>query len=424
MPFTGRLGKNILALSVLQLMNYAVPLITVPYLARVLGPERFGLLAFAQALIIYFDLITDYGFNLSATRRIAECRHDRLNLARVFWSTLTTKVFLMLACALAMGLIVYTIPRFRPHAPLYAAAFLTVVGTAIFPTWLFQGLEQMKFLAIGFAVARLSSVPLLVWAVRSSNDYVRAAAIQGAVPIVAAAIVMPLIWTRIGVAFHRPSSSDVLKSLKDGWHLFVSNTGMYLCTSTVVVLLGLVAGDVQVGYYSAADKLIKAASSMINPLTQALYPHLNSQRASARESILPLIRKTLLWVGAATFAGSLGIVVFAGPIGGLLFGAKFGPSVLVLRCMAPLLFLLGLNNILSTQTMMVFGMDQRVSRIILISALATGLLTLWLAHGWGAPGAAVATVSGALLMTVQIVRALKAAKLTVWKQQKEPVCVS
>jgi len=423
MQFTGRLGKNILSLSVLQLMNYAVPMITVPYLARVLGPERFGMLAFAQALIIYFDLIADYGFNLSATRRIAECGHDRTTFSRVFWITLTTKILLMLGCAVAMALIVYSVPVFRSHALLYAAAFLTVIGTAIFPTWLFQGLEQMKFLTIGFAAARLASVPLLVWAVHRSDDYVRAAAIQGAVPILATAIVAPLMWRRFGITFYLPAVADILKCLKDGWHLFLSNTGMYLYSSTAVVLLGIIAGNVQVGYYSAADKLIKAASALINPLTQALYPHLNSRRAAAPESVLPLIRKTLLWVGTLTLAASLGIATFAGLIGGVLFGAKFGPSVIVLRCMAPLLFLLALNNVLSTQTMMVFGMDRTVSRIILICAVATGFFTLWFAHYWGAPGAALATVGGALLMTIQTVSSLKAARLTVWKEQKEPACV-
>jgi PST family polysaccharide transporter len=389
-----------------------------------LGPERFGLLAFAQALIIYFDLITDYGFNLSATRRIAECRHDRTGLARVFWSTLTTKVLLMLGSGVVMAAIIFAVPRFRPQMLLYAATFLTVVGTAIFPTWLLQGLEQMKFLTIGFAVARLASVPLLIWAVRSSDDYVRAAAIQGAVPIVATVIVAPLIWSQHEIAFYRPRAADIVTSLREGWHLFLSNTGMYLYTSTAVVLLGFVAGNVQVGYYSAADKLIKAASSLINPLTQALYPHLNSRRAAAQESVLPLIRKTLLWVGALTFAGSVGVAAFAPLISGVLLGAKFGPSVMVLRCMAPLLFLLGLNNILSTQTMMVFGMDQIVSRIILICAAATGLFTLVFARYWGAPGAALATVCGALLMTIQTVIALKAARLAVWREQKEPACVA
>jgi PST family polysaccharide transporter len=424
MSSTGRLRKNIAALSILQLLNYAVPLITVPYLARILGPERFGLLAFAQALTIYFDLITDYGFSLSATRRIAESRHDRTGLSRVFWSTLATKVLLMLGCAVALALIVCAVPAFRSHALLYAAAFLTVVGMAVFPTWLFQGLEQMKLMTIAFAAARLASVPLLVWAVHHSDDYVRAAAIQGAVPIVSAMLVAPLIWRKIGSAFYRPTVAEVLQCLKEGWHLFLSNTGTFLNTSTAVLLLGLVAGNVQVGYYSAADKLIKAGSSLINPLAMALYPHLSSRRAESPESVLPLIRKTLLWVGAVTLAASVSIAVFAGIIGGVLFGAKFGPSVIVLRCMAPLLFLLGLNNILSTQTMIVFGMERMVSRIILICAIATGFLTLCFARYWGAPGAGVATVCGALLMTILTVNSLKAARLTVWKEQKEPVCVS
>jgi len=199
MNLRGRLGKNIVALSILQFMNYVVPIVTVPYLTRVLGPERFGLLAFAQAVIVYFDLITDYGFNLSATRKIATHRDDPEMLSQVFWSTIAAKVTLMLACGAVLALLLQVVPALRKDALLYEAAFLTVIGSAVFPVWLFQGVEQMKFLTLGHSVARLLSIPALLLLVKQSDDYVLAAAVQGAVPIVAAIIIVPAVWKRMGI---------------------------------------------------------------------------------------------------------------------------------------------------------------------------------------------------------------------------------
>ena len=137
-----RLRENIIALTSLQALNYIAPLITVPYLMRVLGPERFGLLAFAQAVIIYFDLITSYGFNLGTTRTVAGCRENLSALSETFWSTLYAQIALMLASAGVLAVLVYALPQLRAVPLLYAAAGLTVVGTALFPVWFFQGLEE------------------------------------------------------------------------------------------------------------------------------------------------------------------------------------------------------------------------------------------------------------------------------------------
>jgi len=420
---TSRLGRNVLALSVLQIMNYAVPLVTVPYLTRVLGPERFGLMAFAQAVIVYFDLITDYGFNLSATRKIASALGDRTEVSRIFWSTLVTKVCLMVACALVLGLALETIPALRHEALLYSASFLTVVGTAFFPVWFFQGTEQLKFVTMGQSTARLLSLPVMFLCVKQSGDYALAALIQGSVPVLAALIVAPAIWKQIRMYSSWPSMRDIHSCLRDGWHLFVSNTAMYLFSSTTVVLLGLVAGNAQVGYYSAADKLIRAGNALMNPITQALYPHLNSLRVTSEQATLRLIRKSLTLVGCTTLVASIGTFLLAGPISHLLLGNRFGPSVAVLQCMCPLLFLLGVSNILGTQTMLVFGLDSLVSRIILLSAIVSGVSTVLLASRWGAPGAAVATTGSALLMMLLMIAALRRARLAVWREVREAAAV-
>jgi PST family polysaccharide transporter len=142
-----RLAANFFSLSTIEAANYILPLITVPYLVRVLGPAKFGLVAFAQALIQYFITFTDYGFQLTATRAISVARDDAGKVSRIFSAVTLTKAVFMLASFAAVSAIVFSVPKFRQDALLYIFAFGMVIGDVLFPVWLFQGLERMKFIA-------------------------------------------------------------------------------------------------------------------------------------------------------------------------------------------------------------------------------------------------------------------------------------
>ena len=418
-----RLWENIASLSTLQALNYAVPLATVPYLVRVLGSAQFGLLSFAQALIVYFDLIADYGFNLSATRAIAARRHEPELLARTFWRTLYAKTALMLASAVALAVLVAAIPRLRETPLLYAAAFLTVVGTVTYPGWFFQGIEQMKFLTIAQASARLLTVPALMVFVRQSNQCLRAAVIQGAVPIVASLLLAPVLWKKVPHGSYLPRPGEVRAALREGWHVFIANTSLAINASTSTVVLGLVAGNTEVGYYSAADKVVRAVSSLLTPIAQALYPHLNSLKARSAGMAFRLMRRSYGWIFLVAGAASLATFLLSAPVGRLLWGEAFIPSIAILRCLSPLPFLLALVNIAGTQTMLVFEMDAQVSRILLLCAAINIPLAAVLSVSMGALGAAAATVTTALMTALSLAWSLRHQRVLVWRVISEETCV-
>ncbi len=400
-----------------------MPLATVPYLVRVLGSAQFGLLSFAQALIVYFDLIADYGFNLSATRAIAAHRHEPELLARIFWHTLSAKAALMLASALALAILVGAIPRLRETPLLYAAAFLTVVGTVTFPVWFFQGIEQMKFLTIAQSSARLLTVPALMLFVRQPDHYLRAAVIQGAVPLVASLLIAPVLWKKVPHGSYLPRLREVLAVMREGWHVFIVNTSLVINASTTTVVLGLVAGNVEVGYYSAADKVVRAVNSLLTPIAQALYPHLNSLKARSAGMAFRLMRRSYGWILLAAGAASLATFLLAAPVGRLLWGDAFIPSIAVLRCLSPLPVLLALVNIIGTQTMLVFEMDAQASRILLLCAAINIPLAAGLSASMGALGAASATVGTALLTVLSLAWGLRRHRVVLWRAISENTCV-
>ena len=409
-----RLGENVAALIVLQVINYAAPLITVPYLVHALGPAQFGLLSFAQALALNFDLVTDYAFNLTATRSIAAAREMAGEVSRVFWSTLFAKCLLMLGSGIVLALLVAIVPSLRHTSALYAASFLLVIGTTVFPMWLLQGLGELKLAAISSAVARALTIPaLLIW-VREPEHYVRAAIIQSSVQIVAALLVLPILWKRAHIHWHQPSITDFFDAYRGGYLLFVSDYALFLCNSSVYLILGFTVAKTELGYFSAADKLIKAATSAITPFTQVLFPHITALKVQSREAAVRVMRKGFFSLGIISSMISLVTLVFSGIVCRLLLGPAFLPSVQILRLLSPMPLLLGLMAALGTNTMVVLGMDRSISRIFLGGAAMGIPVNLVLCWALGARGAAIASIATAAAMVVAMIMTLRAQGIRIW----------
>lgn len=409
-----RLQENIASLTVLQALSYCAPLLTVPYLVRVLGPAHFGLLSFAQGVALYFDLLTDYGFNMSATRAIASNRNKPQAVARIFWSTIFAKTILMCASGVGLAAIVIVVPKLRETPSLFAANFLYVIGTAFFPVWLFQGLEEIKAPAIAFGLARLLTVPALFLLVRHEQDYVWAAAIQASVQITATIFVLPRFWNRRELAWYPPVLTDIAATFKEGWALFLSGSALYLCSSSTTVILGFVSSKAEVGYFSAADKLVRAVISLLGPISQALYPYITAAKMQSTFLALQLIRKSFLSITSVSLLASVATFVLAHPLCTFVLGHSFKQSTYVLQWLSPLPLLCGLISVFGTQTMLVFEMDNMMSRIMLAAAAMGIPLTFCLSSLYGAQGAAVSSVVLAGFMAGAMARTLRLRGLPVW----------
>lgn len=286
-----RVLSNFFSLSVLQAANILLPLMTFPYLVQVIGIENFGLLSFATATILYFETLTDYGFDLSATRQISIHRNDPAQVAAIFSSVITIKAILALISLSVLTLLIITVERFSTAALIFYLTFGRVIGKAIFPVWFFQGLEKMGFSTALNLLSKIFFVAGIFIFVRSESDLLLAAAFQPLGFLVAGLLAMIQIRFGFGVRYTIPSWQMLMEHLHDGWHVFVSRVFVNLYTATNLVMLGLFAGNLMVGQYAVASKILEALSHFFGPLNDALFPFMSKLYHDSREQFRKLVRR-------------------------------------------------------------------------------------------------------------------------------------
>jgi len=404
-----RLATNFFSLSTIEAANYILPLITVPYLVRVLGPAKFGLVAFAQALVQYFITFTDYGFQLTATRAISVARDDPGKVSRIFSAVTLTKAVFMLASFAVLSAIVFSVPKFRQDSLLYIFAFGMVIGDVLFPVWLFQGLERMKFIAALNLLARTLFVIAIFIFVRKESDYLYAPLITSAGTIVAGVVSMFVIASRLGIKFVLPPLPEILKQLKEGWNVFISMVSISLITTSNTFVLGLFATNEIVGYYSAGEKIINLVNKAFNPILVAVYPHIAKTAAEARDIAVIKLRKLFVLVMTTSFAVFAVIFVFSGLIVAVVLGPKFGPTEAVLKVLSPIAFIVPVAYIFANLGLLPFKLDRYFARIYIFGGLLNLSLLIILVYFLkaGEIGTAAAVLITQSVMTALMWRVLR-----------------
>lgn len=413
-----RIAGNIVSLYALQGLNYVIPMAVLPYLVRVLGMEMYGRVAFAQSLALFFTVLTDYGFNFTATRAIAQHRNDVVAISRTFCSVYLIKILLLFAGAILFLTMVRIVPRAHDNLDFFLAAYLAVIGNAMFPTWYFQGMEKMRYISVVVGASKAAGAIALFIFVHRPADALLSLAIQSLVFIVSGVVGLCVAFRSSRISITRPSLTDLKTTLAEGWHLFVSTSATSLYSNTNVFLVGVLAGNVQAGYFSAAERLVRAIQGLTLPVSQAVFPHMNSLAIQSRELATRFAAKTLKWMIVITLPPSVLFLVFANPITILCFGKASAGSVIIVRTIALLPVLIAITNVLGIQTMISFGLDKQYSRILLSAGLFNVLLATALVHLFQARGAGMSLLIIEFLITTAMMVILRQHKIRIFDLQE------
>lgn len=395
-----KLVENFFSLSLLKGTEYLFPLITLPYLVRVLGPERYGLTIFAHSFVAFFGAFVDYGFDLSATRNIALVKNNKEKLSKIFSSVLIIKLFLFCISSVIFMTIITSFDRFKGEFLLYFFSYILVFGRVIFPVWFFQGIEKMKYLTIFLTISKTINLFLILIFIRASSDYLYVPLFSSLAKLAASFMALYFIFIKFKFNLLNFSWADIKKNFIEGWHFFTSTFFSNLRSYGNDFVLGLLASNEMVAYFAGAEKVIKAFRSLIAPISQSTYPHLSRLFSNTRRSGEIFIKKMGVIVGSISLLSSIATFVFAPYIIRLVLGAQFEPSVPVIRIMAILPLLIALTNIFGVQGLFAFGRSKLVAKILIIASFIHLPLFVGFTLLFSIQGSAIAVVVTELFITI------------------------
>src|SRR5882757_11588032 len=380
------LVQNVIALYGVQAATYALPLLTFPYLARVLGPSGWGTVVFAQAIGAVIASVVEYGFDISASRETSRQRNEPERLSALISGVLGAKVLLAVLC---IGGALFSRPfthRVAPSLALFWASTIWGVCQGINMLWFFQGLERMRLasaLEIGGKVLATLSIFLLV---HKPDDGWKVMAAQCVGCVVAHGVTVVLAYREVG--FQWPTPSSVWNALRLGGAMFLFRAVQGLSGSVNGLILGSVAPVAALGEYAGAERITRVFQQGMWPVNQALYPKLTQQAQNDPQGALKTVRLSLFFLGALGVLFGGAIFLGAPLLVRLALGPAFEEAVPVLRVFSLWIPLTGLCTVITFQVLLPNHLDNQFNFVNVTAGLLGIGAALLLAPRFGAIGIA------------------------------------
>lgn len=367
-----KLYENIFSLISLRGLEYILNFILYPYLLRTIGVDRFGEIAFTQAIIQYFIILIEYGFNMTAPRDIAKNFLDENKVKEIFSNVLACKLLILIGITTTTIFVYFMLVNIYNNyinVLLFLAMYISVIGNVIFPIWFFQGIQEMRYITLINILSRVIVLILIFLFVKTSDDYIIAAFFQSITIFIAGIFSFIILIKKYKYVFILPNVKVMKVYMKEGWSVFLSTIAINIYTSTNIVLLGVFSNSIIVGYYSTANKIIDCVRGLMNAITQAIYPYISNRLKELKKENSILIKRIRNgYCGLCCFI-SIFIYFFSEYIIIILFGESYRESVFLLKMMSVIPFIVSISNIYGIQIMMNFGYQKEFSKIIILAAI-------------------------------------------------------
>ncbi len=363
-----RLLSNFFSLSVLQAFTYILPLLTLPYLVRVLGVDKFGLVMFAQAFLMFFNILVDYGFNLSATREVSIHRDDKNKITEIFSSVMSIKAILIVVSFLILTIVVFSFEKFSSDWELYYLSFLLVVGNAMFPVWYFQGMEKMKYITIVNIISKILFTILIFVVIQEPSDYIYVPLLNGFGFILGGVISLYIIVYK----FNQPFDFNNLKikeHIENGFHVFLSISSSTVLSASPILLIGIFIDYTMAGYYSAFEKLVSAVKSFFYIINQTFFPRLSKIYSENKENYLQLWKKLSFYTILSSVFLCLFIYLISDFLLSYYLGDNFMEHIYIFYILLITIVLYTIINSLGLNGLLVIGKHKELSTSQLVPAI-------------------------------------------------------
>ena len=390
------LVSNTIMLYIMQVSGYIFPLLTFPYLTRVLGPEYYAVTTFISATMTYFQLVVDFGFLLSATRDCSFYRDDKQKLQEIFSSVVKAKAFIATVAFLGIFILVLFIPQYRDQGLYLILSYLAVFASAFIPDYMFRGLERMSVITYRSVASKALYTLLIFLFVKKNTDYLL-------IPIfTCAANVFVVIWSfiylnkNLDIHWVKTSMSSVTKAIKDSSVFFISRIATTIYNATNVVELGFFFSYAQLSSFTSANDLITKGRGMFSPIADSIYPYM------VKRKNFKLIKKVLLISSPIIIAGTIFLYIFTPQAIRIVCGEGYEGAIPIFRIflfMVPItlpIYLLGFP------TLGALNMMKEANLTIVYAAVyhIIGLIILFLIGQFNFMPVAILTVSSEVVVLI------------------------
>lgn len=410
MIYNNSIKKNYILQSILTIANVLIPLVTYPYITRVLLPVGTGKVAFANSVVAYFIMFAQLGIPTYAVKECAAVREDEQALSTKVKELMIICVCTSLFSCLCLYFCVLFVQKLYAEKWLYLILSCSIFLQAIGIEWLFSAIEQYSYITKRSLLFKLISMIAIFILIRKETDYVLYAGIS--VFSTSASYILNFFYSKKFINLKKTQKLNCKKHFK-GILMFFAMT----CASTIYlnldsVMLGFIVGDTEVGLYSTAVKVRTLLLTLITSLGTVVLPRASYYIAQDKmEEFWGLIKKSAEFMFLLSIPLTVYFIIFARPSILLLAGNDFYGSILPMQIIMPTLFLVGASNLTGIQILIPLGKGKIVLISEIVGAIIDFVLNLFLIKKYGAVGAAFTTLLAELfVLLVQLVALRKELK--------------
>lgn len=328
-------------LTLIQIFNMLMPLITYPYLVRILGAELYGTIVFVQAIVGYFSIIINFGFNISATKEIAGNRDNLEKISEITSSVFILQFFLWVMCLCVFIIFIVFIPLNYNTQLLFLFTFGMTFNELLFPVWFFQGIEKMKFITYINLLTKVVFLCLVFLFVNKQSDYILVPLFYTVTYILCGIVSFSIIMTKYKVKIRYYPYKILVYYFRSSLYLFISKLALLIKDRSMIVLLGLLFSKSVVAYYDLALKLVNLYTALYQSIPTAILPRLMQQKN------YKIARFLFLFTVSISVLYYLFLLFFSDWIIHILAGSLFNDAKFYLMIVGSLVVVNPLNTLLN-----------------------------------------------------------------------------
>jgi len=375
-----KLTENLVALYGAHFARYLLPLITIPYLARVLGVNTWGILAFIQAYSLYIAILVEFGFGLSATREIARHRDSKEDRGNILAGVIGAQMLLALLGVMITLVIQPFVPLLKNNLLMLWIGVFSALAQGFSLLWYFQGLESMRLVAVLDISAKCFATAGIFLLVHSPGDAWKVFASYLVANLTSVILSLSIIYKNIPFRF--PFWSQIRTSIQMSWLMFIMRINGISFSSGNTIILGLAVSPEMVGYFAGAEKIASAVRQLLTPVIQGIYPRISYLVTHSVEKAVRLLKNELLILGIVGAMLSALVLLFSPLLVSLLLGRNFEPAIPVLKILSFLPTIIAFNLVLGSHWLLPMGYDRLFTligiRIVIINFLLVILVIVFI----------------------------------------------